>query len=137
MKLLWRHIKPHGIENPVPRRRQCCLVINHQMFMFGGTSPISRSTLRSQTNEIQDTDALRTDLHDQSDLYVLDFGIVLFIYLFNILFSLHFSSNFKNIMLSFSCKKNHWHKYSSEKISSRISIFCTVNFNRTKQWIIF
>ncbi|CAF1406085.1 unnamed protein product [Rotaria sp. Silwood1] len=72
LTLEWHHIKPHGIANPVPRRRQCCLVINDRMYMFGGTSPISTSTYINHFNEIQNTEVLRTTLYDQSDLYVLD-----------------------------------------------------------------
>ncbi|CAF3315141.1 unnamed protein product [Rotaria socialis] len=73
LTLLWRRIKPHGISNPVPRRRQCCLVIDDRMYMFGGTSPISTSTFANHSHEMQDVDARRTILYDQSDLYVLDF----------------------------------------------------------------
>lgn len=71
-RLLWRQVHPCGLPNPIPRRRQCCLVIEHQMFMFGGTSPIQTSNHFS--NEIQEIDGLRTRLYDQSDLYILDFG---------------------------------------------------------------
>ncbi len=71
---IWRRIRTYGIANPVPRRRQCCLVINHRMYMFGGTSPISTPTFPSHLNEIQDADGIRTQLYDQSDLYVFDFG---------------------------------------------------------------
>jgi len=71
-RLIWRQIHPCGLSNPIPRRRQCCLVIDHQMFMFGGTSPVQTSNHYS--NEIQEIDGLRTRLYDQSDLYVLDFA---------------------------------------------------------------
>ncbi|CAF2252329.1 unnamed protein product [Rotaria magnacalcarata] len=54
LTLLWHRIKPHGIPNPVPRRRQCCLVIDDRMYMFGGTSPISTSTFPNHSHEIQD-----------------------------------------------------------------------------------
>ncbi|CAF3558194.1 unnamed protein product [Adineta steineri] len=67
---LWRRIKPHGIINPVPRRRQCCLVIDHRMYMFGGTSPVSLTNL----HDMEDTNGIRTGLYDQSDLYVFDFA---------------------------------------------------------------
>jgi hypothetical protein len=70
---VWRRIKTHGISNPVARRRQCCLVIDHRMYMFGGTSPTS--TLANHGNEIQDINGFRARLYDQSDLYVFDFGI--------------------------------------------------------------
>ncbi|CAF3229509.1 unnamed protein product [Rotaria sp. Silwood2] len=75
LTLLWHCIKVHGIENPVPRRRQCCLIIDNRMYMFGGTSPISisRSTNINNRDEIEDIEILRTTLYDQSDLYVLDF----------------------------------------------------------------
>ncbi len=71
---LWRRIRTRGIANPVPRRRQCCLVINNRMYMFGGTSPTSTSIFQNRLNGIQDNDATRTRLYDQSDLYVFDFG---------------------------------------------------------------
>ncbi|CAF4532403.1 unnamed protein product [Rotaria sp. Silwood2] len=74
LTLLWHCIKVHGIENPVPRRRQCCLIIDNRMYMFGGTSPISASTNINYTDEIQNTDPVGTILYDQSDLYVLDFA---------------------------------------------------------------
>ncbi len=45
LTLSWRSVKTRGIGKPVPRRRQCCLVINNRMYMFGGTSPISTSTI--------------------------------------------------------------------------------------------
>jgi hypothetical protein len=72
---LWRRIHVHGIANPVPRRRQCCLMVDDRMYMFGGTSPIGTSPSSNQLNEIQDIDGIRTQLYDQSDLYVLDFGL--------------------------------------------------------------
>jgi N-acetylneuraminic acid mutarotase len=72
---VWRRIKTHGISNPVARRRQCCLVIDHRMYMFGGTSPVSTPTFQNHFNDIQDIDGIRTTrLYDQSDLYVFDFG---------------------------------------------------------------
>ncbi|CAF0948628.1 unnamed protein product [Rotaria sordida] len=74
LTLLWRRIKAYGIGSPVPRRRQCCLVIHDRMYMFGGTSPISTSTFTNRSNEIQEIDVLRTTLYDQSDLYVFDFA---------------------------------------------------------------
>lgn len=81
-RLIWRQIHPCGLSNPIPRRRQCCLVIDHQMFMFGGTSPVQTSNHYS--NEIQEIDGLRTRLYDQSDLYVLDFGSFFFFdFIFN------------------------------------------------------
>jgi N-acetylneuraminic acid mutarotase len=71
---IWRRVGTHGIGNPVPRRRQCCLVINDRMYMFGGTSPVATSTFPNHLSQIQDTDGSRTQLYDQSDLYVFDFG---------------------------------------------------------------
>ncbi len=71
---LWRCIKTRGIDSPVARRRQCCLVIGNRMYMFGGTSPTSTSIFQNRLNGIQDNDATRTRLYDQSDLYVFDFG---------------------------------------------------------------
>jgi hypothetical protein len=78
---LWRCVKTRGIDNPVPRRRQCCLVIDNQMYMFGGTSPIQTSSSRNHSNEITDIDGSRGRLYDQNDLYVLDFGNDLYMYL--------------------------------------------------------
>lgn len=94
LTLLWRCVKTRGIDNPVPRRRQCCLVVDNQMYMFGGTSPVSTVTVSSNSNEQLDLDAIRTGLYDQSDLYVFDFGIYLmnfqndlFTFFFNFLLS--------------------------------------------------
>jgi N-acetylneuraminic acid mutarotase len=71
----WRRIRTLGIANPVPRRRQCCLVIDNRMYMFGGTSPISTQTFANHQNDIQDIDGFRARLYDQSDLYVFDFSM--------------------------------------------------------------
>jgi N-acetylneuraminic acid mutarotase len=105
LTLSWRSVKTRGIGKPVPRRRQCCLVINNRMYMFGGTSPISTSTIPNNLNEIQDIDGIRSRLYDQSDLYVFDFGIfILNIRKFFLKFSFFFfSSDFKNFMFTFSC----------------------------------
>jgi len=81
---MWRRVQTRGIANPVPRRRQCCLVINHRMYMFGGTSPIPTSTFPNHLNEIQDVDGIRTRLYDQSDLYVFDLGKIFFSIYFSI-----------------------------------------------------
>ena len=115
---LWRHIKPHGIVSPVCRRRQVCLVIDHRMYMFGGTSPISTV---NHSNEFEHLDDIRTRLQDQSDLYVFDFCLykitlkIVVLSLFNHTFS--FSFNIENIMFTIPCTKNVRYKSSSEEIS--------------------
>ena len=71
---IWRRIKTSGIPNPIPRRRQCCLVVGHRMYMFGGTSPVTASLFLNNPEDVQDIPGNRLILYDQSDLYVLDFG---------------------------------------------------------------
>ena len=70
----WRRIRTHGIANPIPRRRQCCLVIEHRMYMFGGTSPVAGSIFPDHINHVLDTAEGTTNLHDQNDLYIFDFA---------------------------------------------------------------
>ncbi|CAF1026965.1 unnamed protein product [Adineta ricciae] len=71
---IWRRIKTAGIPNPIPRRRQCCLVVGHRMYMFGGTSPVTASLFLNNPEDVRDIPGNRLILYDQSDLYVLDFA---------------------------------------------------------------
>jgi hypothetical protein len=71
---VWRRVFPHGLAGPIPRRRQCCLVIEHRMFMFGGTSPVQSTTADDLFNETEELTGFRTRLYDQNDLHVLDFS---------------------------------------------------------------
>lgn len=71
---IWRRIRTYGIANPIPRRRQCCLVIAQRMYMFGGTSPVATSVFPDHINYVQDTAGTTTRLFDQNDLYIFDFG---------------------------------------------------------------
>jgi N-acetylneuraminic acid mutarotase len=71
----WQRIITHGLANPVPRRRQCCIVIDNRMYMFGGTSPVSTPALMNNLNDIPDIDGFRTRLYDQNDLYVFEFSM--------------------------------------------------------------
>lgn len=68
---IWRRIRPRGIAEPIVRRRQCCVVIGHRMYMFGGTSPFSTTHNQNPDNE---NEANQMRLYDQNDLYVFDFG---------------------------------------------------------------
>ena len=68
---IWRRIRPRGIAEPIVRRRQCCVVIGHRMYMFGGTSPFSTAHNQNPDNE---NEANQMRLYDQNDLYVFDFG---------------------------------------------------------------
>ena len=136
---IWRRVQTRGISNPVPRRRQCCVVINHRMYLFGGTSPLSNSTVSNDPIEFRDLDGGRTILYDQSDLYVFDFGRII---VFNLVLNeiLCFSSDFKNLVFTLSCSATNYCEYSSENLPSRIPTFCSINFNsttidRSKQWI--
>lgn len=75
MTLIWRQVRVHGLAGPIPRRRQCCLVIGHQMFLYGGTSPIA-SLASTNGNNItlhENFDPNQVRLYDQSDLHILDF----------------------------------------------------------------
>ncbi|VDM42343.1 unnamed protein product [Toxocara canis] len=58
----WRRLYPFG-EGPSPRRRQCTVLVNDRLFLFGGTMP--RKTAKLDPNE--------SGLSDLSDLYVLDY----------------------------------------------------------------
>ncbi|UJR20321.1 hypothetical protein I4U23_023452 [Adineta vaga] len=71
---VWRRVKTYGIPTPIPRRRQCCLAIDHRMYMFGGTSPVTASAFSNNLTDIQNMPGNRTVLYDQSDLYVFDFA---------------------------------------------------------------
>lgn len=69
----WRRVRTSGISNPVPRRRQCCLVITDRMYMFGGTSPVSGTTFPDHLHRVQDIAGSAGRLNDQNDLYIFDF----------------------------------------------------------------
>lgn len=58
----WSIVKVQGV-GPCPRRRQCCCLIDHRVFLFGGTSPCPVPTENAEL-----------DLMDHSDLHVLDFS---------------------------------------------------------------
>lgn len=70
MTSTWRQIRAHGIAKPIARRRQCCVVIDNRMYMFGGTSPFSSIHNHNHANE---NEANQSRLYDQNDLYVFDF----------------------------------------------------------------
>ncbi|XP_071963055.1 kelch domain-containing protein 3-like isoform X2 [Antedon mediterranea] len=56
----WSKVKVQGVLKPCQRRRQCCVMMDSKLIMFGGTSPTSKST---SIDHLQDMD----------DLYILDF----------------------------------------------------------------
>lgn len=74
----WHRVRTLGISNPVPRRRQCCLIVNDRMYMFGGTSPVLGTIFPNHLHQIQDIVGTTTRLNDQNDLYVFDFSRKLF-----------------------------------------------------------
>src|SRR4051794_945714 len=59
----WTQLKPAGQSSPVPRRRQCSVMVGNRLFLFGGTRP---------------HETKRTALVDLGDLHVLDYDNTLF-----------------------------------------------------------
>lgn len=67
----WSIVKPCG-QGPCTRRRQCCCVIGHKVFLFGGTSPYPSGT--QPPTVLPHTEGTDATLMDHSDLHILDFS---------------------------------------------------------------
>ncbi|KAI6189582.1 hypothetical protein M3Y97_00024000 [Aphelenchoides bicaudatus] len=59
----WVQLKPAGSTCPVPRRRQCSVMVGTKLFLFGGTKP---------------HETKRNSLVDLGDLHILDYENTLF-----------------------------------------------------------
>lgn len=87
--LKWTELTPSGV-GPKPRRRQCCVMVDTKLFLFGGTrqdnhamrllvqliiisSDFSPKEPRSEVTNQQEVWVDEPDLTDHSDLYMLDF----------------------------------------------------------------
>lgn len=68
----WTEISING-NGPCPRRRQCCVLSDHQLYIFGGTSPESEYIpITGAVDQVSNSHPHA--LLDHSDLYVLDFS---------------------------------------------------------------
>lgn len=79
----WVQLKPAGVNHPVPRRRQCSVMVGSRLFLFGGTRP-------SETK--------RTSLVDLGDLHVLDYENTLFSICVENLVSSSFYRQYKHLI---------------------------------------
>lgn len=67
--LVWTEMHGKGLA-PKPRRRQCCVVSENRMFLFGGTSPKESHEYAVE----EDGWESEPDLTDHADLFILDFA---------------------------------------------------------------
>uniref|UniRef100_A0A0N5AFL9 Kelch domain-containing protein 10 n=1 Tax=Syphacia muris TaxID=451379 RepID=A0A0N5AFL9_9BILA len=61
--LRWKQLFPVGVA-PSPRRRHCTIVVNDQVFLFGGTTPVTSKKV----------DASLSGLSELADLHILDYS---------------------------------------------------------------
>ena len=61
--LRWKQIFAHGVA-PTPRRRHCTVLVNGQVFLFGGTTPLN----------VKKSEPIHSGLSELADLHVLDYS---------------------------------------------------------------
>lgn len=73
IKSTWLKINPKGT-SPCARRRQICLVVNDQVFISGGTSPVhpKSALIRLRSLDYDLTNQVIHQLKDHDDLHVLN-----------------------------------------------------------------